>query len=151
MPSDVSPEGTTTDPQPGIITRLMDDLIPLGEKLPESHKPSPATLPHLLAGLLYWLETGSTEPPKVEITQVSPVTSQDAEIAKLKAELESAKAAASNAANPIPASPVAPAPISPAVPVASSPTPTVTPPEASTPPAAVPVPPVGDVPSAPAS
>ncbi len=40
------PDGavTETEPQPGMTTRLMDTLIPLGEALPESHKPAPATL-----------------------------------------------------------------------------------------------------------
>lgn len=140
--------------QPGVVTRLMDDLIPLGASLPESHKPSPATVPQLLAGLLYWLETGSMEAPKVETTQPQITTSKDAMIAELKAQLQAAQTAAENAAHPVGPSPVAPAPISP--PIAASPVApaaTETQPGASStePPAAVPVPPVSDVPSAPAS
>lgn len=138
MPSD-----TGTEPRPGSTTKLMDSLIPLGQSLPESHKPAPATLSHLLAGLLYWLETGSTEPPPVEEAPTTVVTTKDAEIAALKAELE----AATNAANatPVAASPVAPSPVAESPAVAQ-------PVQDSTPvPAAVPVPAVGDVPSAPAS
>lgn len=147
-------DGTVTEadsqPSPGMTTRLMDSLIPLGEALPESHRPAPATLSHLLAGLLYWLETGSTEPPKIEAPTTTITTSKDAEIAQLKAELEAAQNAAAAKSDPVEASPVAPT-LTPTDPVVASPA--VAQPEAPStePPVAAPVPPVSDVPSAPAS
>lgn len=139
-------------PQPGLITRLMDDLIPLGEKLPESHKPSPATVPLLLAGLLYWLETGSMEPPKIETASPTVVTTKDAEIAELKAQLQAAQTAAANAADPVAPSPVAPTlPPNDAAPVATPPvaSPAEVPSTAPQPGASVPN--VSEVPSVPAS
>lgn len=151
--SDLSTGATDTateDPKPGLTTRLMDSLIPLGEALPESHKPSPATLSQLVAGLLYWLETGSTEPPVLEIRQETPVTTKDAEIEQLRAEMAALKAQIPPA-TPVPASPVAPASTSPQSPAVTTPAVTPGEPASTQVPPAAPAPPVSDVPSTPAS
>lgn len=141
-------------PAPGLTTRLMDSLIVLGESLPESHKPSPGSLSHLLAGLLYWLETGTTEPPVIEVRQPTQTSAKDAEIAQLRAELVAAQEAARPAtvapsavvppiSSPTPAVPAGGQPVAPGQASSTEPAP-VSPTEPQTPP-------VSEVPSAPAS
>jgi hypothetical protein len=83
-----------------------ETLIECGEKLPESAKPSPADLYNLLAGLLFWLETGGTDAPEPAPEPDSATSQKDAEIERLKAELSAAEAAAPAAS--LSASPVAP-------------------------------------------
>lgn len=45
---------------------LLTTLQNCGAQLPESARPSPAELPNLIAGLIYWVSTGETEPPPSE-------------------------------------------------------------------------------------
>jgi hypothetical protein len=94
-------------------TKLLEALQECGSKLPESSKPAPADMYNLVAGLLYWLETGSTVAPE-PAPEASVTTAKDAEIARLEAELAAAQQAA--VATPIPPSPVAPAPTEPVTP-----------------------------------
>jgi hypothetical protein len=143
-------------------TELMEALQECGAKLPESAKPSPSEVYNLFAGLLYWLETGSTEAPE-SAPEPTQQTAAEAEILRLKAELEAATAAANKPA--IGASPVVPAPtapVEPAQPVAATPAPSepadtapATPVAPASPQESAPespsVPPVTEVPSEPVS
>jgi hypothetical protein len=112
---------------PARIPILGERLVALGKELPVSELPTPATLTFLLAGLVYYLETGTVDPPE----KVEPPTEQDsrdAEIARLKAELDAAQT---------PPATISPSPVAPTAPTA---------PAAPTEPASPPVP---DAPAAP--
>jgi hypothetical protein len=132
-------------------TRLLESLEQCGEALPESHRPSIGATPNLLAGLLYWLETGTLEPPEPVAAEAQIKTAEQVRIEQLEAEL----AAARESKPPIAPSPVAPAPPSPsgsADPAPASPgagaTSPVDPPSATR--AEDAAPPISDVPSKPA-
>lgn len=98
-------------------TELLEALQECGAALPESHKPAVTATPELMAGLLYYLETGSTVPPE-PAPEARAQNPQDIEIERLKSELASAQAKQSPTS--FPASPVAPAPPEPAAPAPAS-------------------------------
>lgn len=142
-------EGTSTD--------LADRLSKLGEALPESHRPVPHQVPNLVSGMLYWLETGSLEPPVYKSPQSPVLAPEAARIAELEAALAAAQAAAAPPVQVTPAVPVpeAPAPEpdaddtspqSPATPPSAEPVPVPTPGQAQSP-----APSTTDIPSSPAS
>jgi hypothetical protein len=91
-------------------TELLEALQECGSRLPESHKPSPVNVYDLFAGLLYWLETGSTVAPE-PAAEPSPLTVQEAELSELRSRLAAAEAKIPPA--DLPASPVAPVPQTP--------------------------------------
>lgn len=122
--------------------QAIERLTELGRRLPESHRPTVTDLPALIAGILYWLETGSDQPPEPETAATGP-DPRDLEIAALRAEVAKAQEKASTplaapAVTPGGESPgLVPAPEPPAPPLAGQPP---VPPAAS----AAPVPPSGE-------
>lgn len=130
-------------------TDLLEALKSCGSKLPESHKPSPVDVYDVFAGLLYWLETGSTIAPE-PAPEATPTTEQDILVARLEAELASAEA--NKQISSLPASPVAPVPpqsadSAPAPSAVGQSAPSVPP---QIPPSEPTTPPASDIPSAPA-
>lgn len=119
------------------MTVDLDQLQELGEALPVSSQPTASGLSSIVAGLVYYLDTGSLTAPVVaapEPAAVAAASAEQTELAKAQSELNKLKRqlAAAQAAP----SPVAPAPPSPVTP--AEPAPVVTPPAEPTPIVAVP-------------
>ena len=118
------------------MTVDLDQLQELGEALPVSSQPTTSGLSSIVAGLVYYLDTGSLTAPVVaapEPAAVAAASAEQTELAKAQSELNKLKRqlAAAQAAP----SPVAPAPPSPVTPTEPAP---VTTPAEPTPIVAVP-------------
>ena len=127
----------------------LEQLQELGAALPVSSQPTATSLSQIVAGLVYYLDTGSLTAPVVaapDPVAVAAASSEQTELAKAQSELNKLKrqlAAAQAPPSPVtPGAPVSPEPITPP---AVDPTAPVTP-EPTTPPTAEPPPaaPVAD-------
>ena len=119
---------------------LLSQLQTLGEALPVNAQPTAASLDPIVAGLVYYLETGSLAAPVVaepEPQAVAAATAENTIVARLETQLKEAQdqlEAAQAAPSPVAPAPPAPAPPpaepAPAAPAASE-APTPTPPAPS--------------------
>jgi hypothetical protein len=86
---------------------LLEQLRELGAALPVSECPTTADLPLVVSGLVYYAETGSLEPPKVEEPTPQTIAAAEAEqtrVAELETQLrEAEQRSAAAAAGPSPA------------------------------------------------
>lgn len=137
-------------------TDLLDNLRELGEALPVSFQPNAHTSGPLLAGLIYYVATGSLVAPRVdtpnqaeinaELAETTRINEAEAKVAELERQL-SAQGAGAAPVVPAPVAPVEPAPTPPldvAPPAAVEPGPAPTPPQVD-PATAAPVAPDGTV------
>lgn len=92
---------------------LLTTLQDCGAKLPESARPAPAEYPNLIAGLIYWLATGSTVPPEPEAAPESHPAA-DTETERLRARLAEVERERDSASTPPPITPATPSPATPA-------------------------------------
>lgn len=120
MSTDAAAPAVETEPET-TPTDLLENLLELGEALPVNFQPTSHSAAPLVAGLVWYLATGSLVPPKVEapdeaaaridLAELTALNEEKAKVAELERKL--AAAGASPAA-------VAPAPVAP---VAVEPTP----------------------------
>ncbi|HUY08225.1 MAG TPA: hypothetical protein VMW80_02090 [Candidatus Dormibacteraeota bacterium] len=117
----------------------LEQLQELGEALPVSSQPTASTSSSILAGLVYYLDTGSLTAPVVaapDPVAVAAASAEQTELARAQSELNKLKrqlAAAQAPASPVslvptaPTSPVPVEPVVPAVPVSTEPAPPAAP------------------------
>lgn len=113
------PEATASEPQP---TDLLDSLRELGQALPVSFQPNSHDAGPLLAGVIFYLATGSLEAPKVDVPNQAEVNAELQEQTRLnEAESRIAELQRQLAAKDAGPSPVAPPPIAAVEPTPAAP------------------------------